>query len=77
MELFVIAISQSQIYLECKFDDDIPPCRLIPYGTTPELKVENFVYLTDLLDDPVLPLSDVTSISKYVLFNCMCSFIYL
>ncbi len=64
LELFMISVTQSQKYLECTFDVGDLPCRLIPVGTTPELNVISFITVDNLSIDPLMPLSDVTSISK-------------
>jgi hypothetical protein len=64
LNLFIISNIQTQTYLECKFDNDALPCRLIPVGGAPELDVETVVILSDPSDNPMLPLSDITSISK-------------
>lgn len=71
LDLFIISDIQCQIYLQCKFDYDDLPCRLVPLGGAPELDVDTIVSLSNPSEDPILPLSDVTSISKFVLLNQM------
>ncbi|CAF0746195.1 unnamed protein product [Adineta steineri] len=62
-KLFLISVIQSQKYLECKFDDGTEPCRLNPVGSSvPELTLTSTIILDNPSIDPIMPLSDVTSI---------------
>ncbi|CAF1410064.1 unnamed protein product [Adineta steineri] len=62
-KLFLISVIQSQKFLECKFDDGERPCRLNPVGlSTPELTLISTITLDNPSIDPIMPLSDVTSI---------------
>jgi len=72
LELFMISVTQSQKYLECTFDVGDLLCKLIPIGTAPELEVISSITADNLSIDPLMPLSDVTSISKYVLLSSIC-----
>ena len=52
------------MYFHCNFDENNSPYKLISNGTYPNLHIQTFHSLINLFDDPILPLSDVTSISK-------------
>ena len=62
--LLAISVIQCKKYLDCTFDQGDLPCKLSPGGTSPELQIMSIVPIDNPSAATVIPLSDVTSISK-------------
>ncbi|CAF0913576.1 unnamed protein product [Adineta ricciae] len=67
--LLAICVIQCQKYLDCTFDQGDLPCKLSPVGTSPELQVMSIVSIDNPSAVTVIPLSDVTSITKPTIGN--------
>ncbi|UJR32950.1 hypothetical protein I4U23_020413 [Adineta vaga] len=69
VSIWIIPVIESQKYLDCTFDQGDVPCRLNPVDTSPELQTISSIPIDNPLTANVLPLSDVTSITRPTIGN--------